>query len=205
MHALSSTAMNKRRTVMHTNIYYKIQEKIKKTGASWDLLAPNKENAIVFAYIHINPEPKKMIDIYHYSMEYCLAHSGETINERFRQDRPDKIDLQIADTVSKQKNNTPLVLYRGVCAHVFQLMKENASNLPDTDLYEKGFLQCSLVKGHEINAAIKLRIYVPTGYPVIYLGNVNDEQKFYEVDIQHGTKLKIVSIDRQYINCYVVF
>lgn len=190
---------------MHTNLYYRIKEAIKHTGADWDQLAPAEETAIEFAHTNINPEPERMIDVYHYSMEYCLAHNGETLNERFRSDRPDQIDLQIAETVSKQKNKVPLVLYRGVCEYVYQLMKENAKNLSDCDLYEKGFLQCSLIKGHELNASIKLRIYVPTGYPVIYLGNVNDEQYFYEVDIQHGTKLQIISMDHTYINCKVVF
>lgn len=80
-------------------------------------------------------------------------------------------------------------------------MKENAKNLPDCDLYEKGFLATSLIKGHEINSEIKLRIYVPAGTKCIYMGNVNEEQGYYEVDVMHSSKLKIISMDKEYINC----
>ena len=71
-------------------------------------------------------------------------------------------------------------------------------------LYEKSFLQTSLVKGHESNSQYHLRIQVPAGTQAVYLGNVNDEQFYYEVDIQHGAKLKIVSIDDEYINCILL-
>lgn len=73
--------------------------------------------------------------------------------------------------------------------------------MTDCDLYEKGFLATSLVKGQEINSKIKLRIYVPAGTKCVYMGNVNNEQNFYEVDIMHGSKLKIISADNTYINC----
>ena len=33
------------------------------------------------------------------------------------------------------------------------------------------------------------------------MGNVNCEQHYYEVDIQHGAKLKVISTDNEYINC----
>lgn len=72
------------------------------------------------------------------------------------------------------------------------------------DLYEKSFLQTSLVKGHEIKSHYNLRIYTPEKTQAVYLGNVNDEQWYYEVDLQHGAKLKIVSIDSEYINCRLV-
>lgn len=80
-------------------------------------------------------------------------------------------------------------------------MKENANNMTDCDLYEKGFLATSLVKGHEINSKIKLRIFVPAGTKCVYMGNVNEEQGFYEVDVMHSSKLKIISMDDEYINC----
>lgn len=143
----------------------------------------------------------RMIDANHYSMEYCLAHSGEIVNERYRQNRQDEIDLKIGDMVAEHKTDTDLVLYRGVCDYVYDLMKENAKDIPDCDLYEKGFLATSLVKGHEINSKIKLRIYIPAGTKCVYQGNVNEEQGFYEVDVMHGSKLKIISIDDEYINC----
>lgn len=145
-----------------------------------------------------------MIDRNHYTMEYCLAHSGESINERFRQDRTDEVDLKVAAMVNEHTTDTDLVLYRGICKYVFDLMKENAKAVGDCDLYEKGFLACSLVKGCEINSKLKLRIYVPAGSKVVYQGNVNDEQGFYEVDVMHSSKLKIISADKTYINCKLI-
>lgn len=182
-------------------VFYRIIGRLKNTGVDWDKLAPTKEKAIDFAHNNINPEPVRKIDAYRYSLEYCLAHSGESLNEHFREERIDKQDIAIADMVSTHSCKTNLVLYRGVCEYVYNLMIQNAVSLKGVDFYEKGYMQCSLVKGHELNCKTKLRIFVPTGSCVIYLGNVNDEQKYYEVDIQHGAKLKIVSIDKNYINC----
>lgn len=185
-------------------LFYRIKDAVLGIGASWDKLAPDKETAIDFAHTHINEEPERMIDIHHYSMEYCLVHSGESVNERFRQNRADETDLKIAAMVDEHKTDTDIILYRGVCDHVFKLMQDNAKEMHDCDLYEKGFLACSLVKGHEINCKTKLRIYVPAGTKVVYLGNVNEEQNFYEVDVMHGSKLKIISIDDTYINCQLI-
>jgi hypothetical protein len=181
--------------------YYRIIGKFYNIGVVWDKITPSEEDTIDFAHANINPEPNKMIDANHYSLEYCLAHSGETINERYRQDRPDKDDLEIADMIALHTTKVNLVLYRGICKEVFLQMKKNAKNMDGVDLYEKSFLQTSLVKGHESNAKYHLRIYVPLGTQAIYLGNVNDEQYYYEVDLQRGAKLKVVSIDKKYINC----
>lgn len=189
---------------MIPTLFLRIKGKFQNIGANWDKLAPTKEQAIEYAHTHINQEPERMIDANHYSMEYCLAHSGEIVNERYRQNRQDEIDLKIGDMVAKHTTDTDLVLYRGVCDYVYDLMKENAKDIPDCDLYEKGFLATSLVKGHEINSKIKLRIYVPAGTKCVYQGNVNEEQGFYEVDVMHRSKLKIISIDNEYINCKLI-
>lgn len=186
---------------MILTLFLRIKGKFQNIGANWDKLAPTMELAIEYAHNHINQEPERMIDANHYSMEYCLAQSGETVNERYRQNRQDEIDLKIGDMVAQHTTDTDLVLYRGVCDYVYDLMKENAKDIPDCDLYEKGFLATSLVKGHEINSKIKLRIYVPAGTKCVYQGNVNEEQGFYEVDVMHSSKLKIISIDDEYINC----
>ncbi len=181
--------------------YYRIIGKFYNIGVTWDNMAPSKEDAIGFAHANINPEPNKMIDANHYSLEYCLAHSGETINERYRQDRPDEVDLEIADMIALHTTKVNLVLYRGICEAVFLQMRKNAKNMKGVDLYEKSFLQTSLVKGYESNEKYHLRIYVSLGAQAIYLGNVNDEQFYYEVDLQRGAKLKVFSIDKKYINC----
>lgn len=186
---------------MIPTLFLRIKGKFQNIGANWDKLAPTKEQAIEYAHTHINQEPERMIDANHYSMEYCLAHSGEIVNERYRQNRQDEIDLKIGDMVAEHTTDTDLVLYRGVCDYVYDLMKENAKDMTDCDLYEKGFLCTSLVKGHEINYKIKLRIYVPAGTKCVYMGNVNEEQEYYEVDVMHSSKLKIISIDNEYINC----
>ena len=182
-------------------IFYRIKDLFTRTGAAWDKLAPAEESAKEYAHKYINPEPERMIAVHHYSMEYCLAHYGEVINERFREDRPIDIDQQIAGMVSQHETKKDLVLYRGVCKAVYQMMKENASNIKGTDLLEKSFLQTSLIKGQESNSKIHLRIFAPAGTKAVYLGNVNDEQWYYEVDLQHGAHLQIVSIDKKYINC----
>lgn len=182
--------------------YYCTIEKFWHIGEKWDKLSPSEKNAIEFAHTNINPEPNRMAaDGIHISLEYCLAHSGERINERYRRDRPDPIDLQIADMIATHRTKIPVVLYRGICEAVFRKMCENAQHIDNADFYEKAFLQTSLVKGHEIKSQYHLRIYVPEGAQAIYLGNVNYEQKYYEVVLQCGSRLKIISMDNKYINC----
>ena len=70
---------------------------------------------------------------------------------------------------------------------------------------EKAFLATSFVKGHEINTKIKLRIYLPAGTHAVYMGDVNYEEKtYYEVTVQYDAELKIISIDKEYINCLLL-
>lgn len=185
-------------------VLYRIKEKFSHVGRKWDAMAPTKEQAIEFAHTHINLETKRMTDAVHYSMEYCLAHSGESINERYRQNRADETDIKIAEMVAQNTTDTDLILYRGVCDYVYALMIKNAKDKADCDLYEKGFLATSLVKGCEINYKIKLRTFIPAGTKCIYQGNVNEEQYYYEVDVMHSAKLKIISIDNEYINCLLI-
>ena len=184
--------------------YYRIIGKFCDIGTIWDNMAPSEEKAINFAHTNINSEPNKMIDANHYSLEYRLAHFGEAINARFRQGRPDEEDLKIVNMIALHTTKVPLVLYRGVCEAVFRQMIENAKNINGIDLYEKSFLQTSLVKGHESKSQYHLRIYVPKGTQAVYLGKVNEEQFYYEVDLQRGARLKIVSIDDEYINCKLI-
>lgn len=182
----------------------RLKDKITNIGDSWDKLAPLEIDAIDFGHRYVNPEPPKKLTAFTYSLEYCLAHSGETINNRYRHDRPEDIDKKIEQMVASHKTKKDMVVYRGVCKVVFDLMKSNAKNFDGVDLYEKSFLQTSLVKGCESNSEYHLRIYIPAGTEAVYLGNVNDEQFYYEVDIQHGVKLKIISVDDKYINCKIV-
>lgn len=109
---------------MKPTFFYRIKDAILGIGVGWDKLSPDKDIAKDFAYEHINEEPKRMIDIHHYSMEYCLAHSGEAVNERYRHNRQGEIDLKIAEMVAEHTTDTNLVLYRGVCDYVYDLMKK---------------------------------------------------------------------------------
>lgn len=181
------------------NTLYKIKNLFLKTDKKWGQYSPKEERAIEYAHTFINPEPERKSKGM-YSIPYLLASSGETINERFRYDHITAIDKHIAATVALNHTKTDIVLYRGVSPLVWKLMKENAKQIPHCDLYEKGFLSCSLLKGHEIPSKIRLRIFVPAGTPAIYMGNVNYEQKYYEVVINYGAELKIISIDDTYIN-----
>lgn len=175
---------------------------LKNYGSYWDKLAPDENVASNFAHEYINDEPERYSNDLLFSCAYCLAHSGETINERFRQNRADEYDYSMAKMVSENKLRAPLVVYRGVCEHVFKHMVENARNFKGVDLIDKAMLSTSLVKGHEINAAYKLRIYVPCGVGAYYMGDVNyEENLFYEVVLEKELRLKIVSIDNEYINC----
>jgi hypothetical protein len=68
-------------------LFYRIKDILHNTGADWDKLAPNIEDAINFAHKNINPEPIRQYDNFKFSLEYCLAHSGESLNERLRNDQ----------------------------------------------------------------------------------------------------------------------
>lgn len=183
--------------------YYNIIEIFCNIGKKWDSLSPKEIEAIEFAHKNINPEPIRKIT--GFSPEYYLAHFGENINAKLRNNTIDEDDKMTIKMVSKHKTKVPLVLYRGVYKDVFDQMKENAKNMKDTDLYEKAFLQTSLVKGHErCSKKYSLRIFVPAGTQAVYLGNVNDEHSTYEVVIQHGAKLKILSKDKKYFNCKLI-
>lgn len=130
------------------------------------------------------------------------------------------VDLYIRDIINMLKNNTTdtdLIVYRGIQDNVFnEVLKsliEEASIFPDCDLYDKGILATSLVKGKELRGSRSpqkpnkfkgFRILVPKGSHVKYMGNVNFEEHYYEVDIQHGAKLQVISADKEYINCLLV-
>lgn len=191
---------------MRNILYYRLKGLLCRTGAKWDKQSVTWKNAVTYAHANINPEPEVyMKNTLHYTWEGCLARYSEDISWRYRWDRPDADDLAIADMVESHSTQVPLILYRGVCEDVFQLMLENAEELEDTDLYEKGFMPTSLVKGSEILSDYQLRIHVPAGAHVVYLGNVNNELSRYpEVVIQRGSKLRIHSICGGYINCELI-
>lgn len=186
-------------------LLYRIKELFLNNAKRWDALAQTESSVVNFAHDNINPEPEKFSgNTMHYSLAYCLASSGESINARFRSDHSTDIDLQIRDALAVNHTKTPLILYRGVCEHVYQQMLQNAANRKHIDLYEKGFMSTSLIKSHEIPSEHHLRIYAPAGTSCMYMGDVNDELAYYEVVIQCGSSLRIESIDEKYINCRLI-
>lgn len=187
-------------------IFYRLKELIFKISFKWDRLNIDKDSAFEYAETYINKEPDRYLknDNNIFSMEYCLAHSGESINERYREGRIDEVDREIAITLDNYNTDKDIIVYRGVCDYVFELMRANARPFKGIDLFEKGFMATSLVKGCEFNYKKKLRIFVPAGSKCVFMGNVNYESALYEVTLQHGAALKIVSIDKEYINCKLI-
>lgn len=188
---------------MGCTLFYLLKDFVCKIGEKWDKMALTEENVVEFAEEHINKEPEKYKEgsFTEYTMEYYLAAYGESINGRYRQNRADDVDEQVAVALDSHRTDIDLIVYRGICDYVYTLMKKNAKGIAGADLFEKGFMATSLVKGHEINSKIKLRILVPKGSKCVYMGNVNNEIGYYEVTIQHNAVLKIISIDKEYINC----
>ncbi|MDT1956953.1 hypothetical protein MX629_00775 [Carnobacterium divergens] len=184
-------------------LYYKSKEKVFKYGKKWDKLSPIENDAIGFAHKNINAEPQinKCTDT-----EYVLATSAMTINDRFRSNHNNHLDDAIAKDIGEKyclKND--IVVYRGVSSIPYEKMNEAAKRIRGVDFLEKGFLNTSIVKGKQIEADIQLRIYIPKGTVAFYVGNISYEEAiYYEVIVQVGARLKIVSMDHNYINCKLI-
>ena len=188
-------------------LLFRIKEKLFKIGKAWDKCAVCKECAVEFAEKYINQEPDRTLkdNPFVYTMEYVLASSAESINERWRSDCASDEDHRIASALDKYCTSSPIVVYRGVCEHVYECMVANAKGIKGVDLLEKGFMSTSLVKGCEIPYDIKLRIYIPYGNKCVFMGDVNYElETYYEVAVQRHARLKIISIDEKYINCLLI-
>lgn len=192
---------------MHPKLFYRIKNIITKTGNSWDSLSPSEEHAIEYAHKYINTEPPRYIsNTQKYTAAYILARYGTYVNKNLRTNREDQDVTYITKVLSQNSCKKDFVIYRGVYKETFKQMKNAAKKLTHVDLYDKGFLQASLVKGKESTGRyIQLRIFIPIGTNVIYLGNVNQEESlYYEVDVQRGAKLKIISMDKEYLNCILL-
>ncbi|HEQ6471771.1 TPA: hypothetical protein VH316_001932 [Streptococcus pyogenes] len=185
--------------------YFKLIGKIFQTGKKWDLLSSSKSEVRDFAKKYLNEEPLKHIDG-GLSDEYIVVSSGETIGERLRSEQwVDGTIHSIYNTLKKYSTKKDIVVYRGVSKPVFDKMIESAKGDATIDFKEKAFLHTSVVKGCEISDSYrKLRIKVPKGTNAFYAGNINTEESiYYEVVVQKGARLKVISID-DYINCELV-
>lgn len=182
--------------------YYKLKEKIFRYGEKWDALAPCESEAIVFAHKNINKEPQKSSPPY--PVEYKLAMSAETINDSLRSGKKDFDDFS-KELQSKYSLKKDIVVYRGVSEIPYTKMKKAAENIRGIDFLERGFLNTSIVKGKQINYDCQLRIFLPKGTCAFYVGDITNEEKiYYEVIVQKGAKLKILSMDNNFINCKLI-
>lgn len=174
----------------------------------WDDLSLNERKIIEYANEYLNPEPPKNIEPHNSfsesTSEFMLAHSGANIYSHMR-------DLKIftdstrkyANDLKKYKTKKDLVVYRGIHDFVFDIM--NSSSQPNF-LYDFSFLSCSLLKPHIERRNNLLRIYVPKGSNMVYMGNINNEEnRYYEVVIQCNATLKIINPQfDEYINCVLI-
>ena len=182
--------------------YYKLKGKIFQTGKKWDLLSSSEDGVHDFTEKYLNGQLHRSINEY----EYIVAASGEKIGEILRSEQGvDSTIHSIYDTLKKYSTKKDIVVYRGVNKPVFDKMIESAKGDSTVDFKEKAFLHTSVVKGYEISDSYrKLRIKVPKGTSAFYVGNISGEEStYYEVIVQKGARLKVISID-DYINCELV-
>lgn len=182
-------------------LYFRLKEMIFKEGRKWEKKYPIQGDVREFAEQNINTELDKEIGG-EYTGEYIVVSTAETLNDRIRSGRIANLEDSINKgylAFAKYQTKVDLVVYRGVCENVFKSMKKSFFKFHD-----KAFLCTSLLKGHELDQEYKLRILIPKGTKAAYMGNLNGEEEiFYEVIVQKGAVLRIVSFDGTYWNCKV--
>lgn len=183
-------------------LYFRLKEMIFKEGKKWEKKYSIKGNVIQFANQNINPQPPKYIANGGFSGEYIVVSKAASLNGKIRSGHIKNMEDTIDNTYSafeKYRTKVDLVVYRGVRKEVFNGMKNSFFKFHD-----KAFLCTSLLKGHELDQEYKLRILIPKGTKAAYMGDLNGEEKiFYEVIVQKGAVLRIVSFDGVYWNCKV--
>lgn len=167
-----------------------------------------------FAHDIINPTPGATKPKPHdneSTPERIICERGQSINDDLRQDIVDIKIKEASESIGqKYKLKVDLVVYRGVYKHTMENAMQEARKLKKTkkekvDFYEKGFLYSSLTKvTHLQGREYDLRIFIPKGTCAFYSGNVNGEKYSHEIVVQRGSKLKIKSVDKQYINCELI-
>lgn len=187
---------------------YRLKEKIFKHGIKLDKIGLSIDDADTiesFAEKYLNIEPERKDNNGDWSLEYRLAASGSSISDRFRNNQADELDHKIEQMLKRYQIRKKVVVYRGIPPELLEKMFQYANGIKKADLVDKGFLSTSLIKGKEEPLEIRLRILVPEGTNAIYMGDVNGEkERYYELTIQRGAHLKILSIDNEYINCQLL-
>ena len=190
------------------NYIYRLKEKIFKYSIKLDeigLSIDDIDTIDSFADKYLNNEPNPKDDNGDWSLEYRLAASGSSISDRYRNDQAGEIDYKIEQMLKRYQIKKTVVVYRGIPHELFEKMYQYAKDIKGVDLVEKGFLSTSLIKSKEEPLEKRLRILVPKGTNAVYMGDVNGEkERYYELTIQRGAHLRILSIDGKYINCQLL-
>ena len=192
--------MDTRRLPIVKYLFYRIKSSLFRHGKVWDKqYGVDLKNINEFVKKYLNEELNCKYDVN--SPEYVISSSSSsTINDKFRSNRQEEIDYKYSEAIRKYKAKTDIVLYRGASEIPYDYMINNSKDFCGIDYYEKGYLHTSLIKGKECDYKYKLRIFIPSGTNALYIGFLYDEEQ-YEIIVQRGVKLKIVSIDNEYINC----
>ena len=188
------------------SIWSKLKEIIFRYGEKWDALTPKEDEAINFAHNYINMEPARYEEgTSRPSSMYRIAAS-QPISQRLRSNIASDIDIELLEALKRYILPNDIIVYRGIFEDDFKNMIKNAKIIGNCDLYEKGLYSTSIVKGkQESKRAYQTRTFLPKGTNAVYLGDVNDEEKrYYEVLVQKGARLKIVSMDKSFINCILI-
>ena len=189
---------------------------LKKFGSIWDSMAQTATTAIDFAHTNINPPPtmeQKWMNVLSKNVEHYnkTLRYPESTNSKDRINEIAEIN-EIAKNVRNNKSKKDLILYRQITNEGYENMLEEAKSMKNIDLYDKGFMCTSLVKGVEHTFGYgygadegftRLRIYAPEGTGCVYMFDIQESGN-YEVILPPGTKLKIISKGLNYVNCQVL-
>ena len=194
------------------NFILRFKELIFSYGKKWDKLAASKSNLEEYVKENLNEEPEKFYnnnrlkptfersiakdsgDIFN-NMLYMTATHNDDYNS-------DELNYYI-EAIRKYTTKNDIVVYRGVKEFVMQSTIKEAIN-KNCDLYDVAFMSTSLFKSEERIYPYYLRIYIPKGTCAYYVGDASDEGDNYEVLVQKGARLKIVSKDKVYYNCILL-
>lgn len=180
-------------------IWFYLKGLVFRHGEKWDALSPLKDDAIRFANKYINPRLERMpsTDNERYITEY-----SEEAQSSFRNGKPTERAQELSRSIVKYRTSRDIVAYRGVSSCPLAYMVKNSKRARQGELREAAFLYCSLVKGFEHQDDFKMRVFLPKGANAFYGANLNNEENLnYDLVVQCGALLQIVSIDKQYINC----
>ena len=183
---------------------YRLSEKDAYNPTSWWMYVVSRRQAEASAHRSINSEIPKNHD----SLEWKLATSCAEISDHYRFNDPNRSIYDIyANMLANYQTFVPLILFRGASAIPYEQMVKSAQELgdPNIDLYEKGFMSCSLLPEYasSFTGYKQFVIFVRPLSNVMYVGHLADgySQFSYECIVQKGSQLKIVAESEQYIYC----